>query len=218
MLPVLAHWQVSLAAQKFLRLHDVAAYRLLGKLNVALSAGRELGQHEIVSLHAPADGFRVVMCERGYAHGDEPLLPSGRRLGCLGTNAMRVVAERLVELRAVAHRSVDLDCLLGSCARVHVGLLREEHCVWRVWELTEDRLAADYDDVALARDRGRRPDDMLELVAFHAGASSTAASARRRSGSLRAPAKGELWRRSRMRGVSCPINRAIWEGVRARIF
>ena len=216
-LVLLIQRQVRYSAQQLLRIDDVVAYGLRREVEVAFSAGYELCQHEIVGFHAPACRLRLLVNHQRHVHGDKAVLPSTWRLGGLGTDAMCVIAERLVELRSVAHGPVDLDRLLGSLARIHVGLLGEQQRCRGIWVLPQDRLAADYDDLVLARYRGGRPDHVFELIPFHAGSSSTAASARRRKGSLSVPAKGEFWRRSRMCWVSLPIRCAISAGGLARI-
>jgi hypothetical protein len=78
--------------------------------------------------------------ERGYT--DYPVLaaPASAR--------MRVVAERLVEVRAVAESAFDLDRLVRSSPRIDVDLLRPKQCLGSIRVGAEDRLAADDNELA----------------------------------------------------------------------
>jgi hypothetical protein len=160
-----------------------------------LLVGDELGDNEIVDLEAqPARAARA-----GTRHDDEPVFPSVRESRGSRRNALRVVAERVVERGELADGSVHEAPPFGLVPRVHVGFHRSQHLGRRGGKLSEHRLAPQHHDLVVFGDRRRRPDDVLELVARHALRRSTSRRTRHRSRASRVPANGLTCRRSFMR-------------------
>ena len=95
-----------------------------------------------------------------------------------------------MEVRAIAEGAFDLDRLLRRVAWIHVGFLRAQQRGRRVGVAAEDRLAPDDHELVLSDDLRRRRHDMLEVGPTHDYRISSRIL--RRSGSLRAPAKGEF--------------------------
>jgi hypothetical protein len=58
----------------------------------------------------------------------------------------------------------DLVRLSRVIARIDIGLHREEHPLRRLFDVSENCLASDHDNLAFARDLRRHSDDVIELV------------------------------------------------------
>jgi hypothetical protein len=69
-----------------------------------------------------------------------------------------------MELRAVAESTVDQVRCARVMQRVDVGLERLQQRSRRCLVGAENRLASNDDELAFARDAGRRSDDVFELV------------------------------------------------------
>ena len=82
---------------------------------------------------------------------------------------MGVVAEGLVERRAFTDRAVNQIAIGRVAQGENVGLNRNEQFLGRMGKLTEDRLAADDDELRRARDASGGADDVLKLVSLHGG-------------------------------------------------
>lgn len=80
---------------------------------------------------------------------------------------MDVIAERGVEIGAVAEAAVDLVGLLGTVLRVDVRLPGDEHRLRRVWKLTENGLASYDHQLVVTGDLGRGPDHVFQLRPAH---------------------------------------------------
>jgi hypothetical protein len=72
-----------------------------------------------------------------------------------------------VKPRQLADRAVDEIGFVDSIARIQVRLDRHQQGVWRFGKLTEHRLTADHDEVALIGNRGRRPQQVFKRGAGH---------------------------------------------------
>lgn len=83
-----------------------AADQDLGEVPVMIAAG-QLGEQQVVRLQAPAAPGALAPGGRLDLDRDQPLLPAGRRLGGLGTDAVGVDAVGVVERAAVADGRVD---------------------------------------------------------------------------------------------------------------
>ena len=81
---------------------------------------------------------------------------------------MGVIAERLVEKGRFPNRSVDQVSALRVVSRKEVGLGRLDEFGWWIGDRTQYGLAADDEQILVVGDIGRRPDQVLELVAFDA--------------------------------------------------
>ena len=99
-----------------------------------------------------------------------------------------------MERRTLTDCPVDGFRLVGVGHRIDVGFHRAQQLPWGVWELPQDCLASNDDELVFAYRVRCRPDDVLELGSSHPAAISIT---RRRSGSLKTPVNGEFWRRSR---------------------
>ena len=131
---------------------------------IPIPAGGAFRQDEIMHLQAPGDRGVTRSCPGRDLPLYEPLPPAAGSPCRLRPNSVRVVAERPMELRAVAESTVDQV----RCARVMQGIdVRLERLQQRFRRRlvgAKNRLASDDDELALPRDRGRRSDDVLELV------------------------------------------------------
>jgi hypothetical protein len=142
------HRQVGDALQEDAGLHESSGQRLRCELPVAFAIGGELRQNQVVRFEAERQGPHLGRGARRDLDNDETVVPSERRLGGFGAARMRVVAERLVEVRAVAESAFDLDRLVRSSPRIDVDLLRPKQCLGSIGVGGEDRLAADDNELA----------------------------------------------------------------------
>jgi hypothetical protein len=118
---------------------------------------------------------------------------------------MRVVIEGVVESRPVSDSGVNLRRAFRRMLREDIHFERPEKGRRRIWEPSKDSLTPCDNDLVIDYICGCA-NDVLELLALHADArSSTSCTRRRRSCSERTPAKGEVCRNSRARGVSAEI-------------
>src|SRR5436309_11593197 len=121
--------------------------RHLGEHQVLLSPHSQLRKHEIMDFEAPTRHHLCLARPRRNIDPDESLLPSSRGVDSLGPDPVREVAECLVERRAVAESTIDLNGPLRIVLRVRIGLERDEERFGCEWELAKDCLAADNNDL-----------------------------------------------------------------------
>jgi hypothetical protein len=98
---------------------------------------------------------------------DRSILPTRRQDRGLPAHAVRVVAEGLVERRALANRSIEEITGVLVVRRVQVDLLRHRDLVGCVGHRAEDGLAADDDPFVARGDGAGGPEHVLELVPLH---------------------------------------------------
>lgn len=85
----------------------------------------------------------------------------------LRPNSMRVVAERLLEMRAVAESALDVDGLVGRVTRIDVGLLRPQQSLRRIWIRAQDRLTTHNYEFAFPDYLSGGGDNVLEILTAH---------------------------------------------------
>ena len=117
-----------------------------------------------MNLEAPRDGFLLSRDTSRNLMSDETALPTLRCLGGLRPDTMRVIAERSMKRRAVAKRPVDRGGRAGEVERVYVDLERDEQRAGRVIVGTENRLAADDDELIMSRHLSGGRDHVLEIL------------------------------------------------------
>src|SRR6266404_3874394 len=139
------------AIEQRVAIDETVPDRLADEASILLAADHRLGHDEIVHLQAqPRDAARALARD-----ADESLLPPLRQHRRLRADSLGVVPVLPMEGRKLADAAVDEVGPLGVVARVEIRLDRGSKRDRRVWELAENRLAADDDDLLIPRDLRR---------------------------------------------------------------
>lgn len=113
---------------------------------VLFPPGGELADREINRAQTEPDHAAGVV----VLHRHQAALPICRQDRRLGSDAVRVVAERFVERRFLADGTVDQICLLRCIERVSVRFGRDGQFSGRLRETAQNRLAADDDELRVS--------------------------------------------------------------------
>src|SRR6266545_1646612 len=199
-----------------LGLHHAVPRSVLQEEEILLSSGDRLGHDQVVGLEAQAfDSTRVLVPD-----DDEALPPAMLKASRFLTHSVGVVAEGLVERRELADGAVNDIRALRMVQREKIRFHRDAHGRRGVGELSEDRLAADDDDLIVIGDIRGGADEVLELLAGHGRWEKRSRVSRQilqRSWGCRAPANGLDWRSSSASSLRSTRKAAIEEMSPARI-
>lgn len=86
---------------------------------------------------------------------------------------MGVITESLMKWRALANAAVDQIRIFSTTQRKYIRFNGDEQFTRRIWELAENRLAADDDKLICAGDSCRRSNNMLKLRSLHGAEDAT---------------------------------------------
>jgi hypothetical protein len=131
------------------RMDDPVAQRIAAEHSVLVPIRDVLRNDQVVRVEAPADGSPGGR----RLHAYQPILPTLWNGGRFLADAPRVVAERVIEMRRLAKRAIDQFRKLRTKARIQIDLTGDLEVGGRVGHRAEDGLAADDDELVLARNR-----------------------------------------------------------------